>query len=329
MNTPSDQRHEAPVLFSSISTPVRIIAAIIAIALVIGAAFLLSGRFLPGQTPEFAYMSQGPLGEEVYLLEGRELVPPELNMEGRVIEIARGSNQDFGLVRTIAASSTDAPAIVPFEINVFRLSGEPEAVTKDGTFKMGLAVSKDSRYLAYSYSNPLLGPSQSLAFENRKVRLMDLEEGAQYELGQGTDAHFIERDGKAFLAFVSTGGLTIYNLEEHIPVLNSAVLAPELARSARVAPDGAHLIYHDPASSRWSLFRVEGLYPVLELASVGRIPTPLQSAVVSGSNVYGLTKNEGGQYEIRVFDSGSLETEGKVITTLPAEPFIGRINLAN
>lgn len=267
-------------------------------------------------------------GEQAFSLRGADMTPVESGVEQSVVvDTAHAGSDVYAVLRTVVFQTSGERVPVGMETNVYKLGSTPEQLTKDGTMKSQVAVAASGKYLVYTYANALLGSFLGAKPENQYLRLLDLETGETRELGQGMGAEFVGTDAGEFLVYASMKGVVVYNVAQRIPVVNSAVLTPEQSQSVRIARDGSHLAYRNPESGKWSLFKVQGLYPVLSLESVGQIEVSLMDAIATGDGLLGLTKNAEGSFELRSFADANSLVAGELMKEFRSDRLITRIGI--
>lgn len=287
-----------------------------AVMLVVAAAFYLIQRE-PADTQAFVYVETSPVGEVAKLLDGDTLVAPEFAGEGIVAEYVDRGDSGVALVRTLAATSTEADIYRAFDMDLYTIGTEVRRLTTDGARKGQVALSSDGTQAAYAYvesENPLANDNPR--FADWKVAVLTIATGELREVGSGTAPAFIDSDAGRAVLYATEEGLAVFSLSSGS---TASYIAPEFTEayaSLEVAPDGRHFLVRDSGTEQHAVYAIESALPSLEVALVGYVPS-LIAPTLTHERVYGLSVSGTGAAEVRSYPLENLNTESRLVRALP------------
>ena len=274
-------------------------------------------------TQSFTYLETSPLGEEAKVPQDGVLVAPVVGVKGNVSEYVVLETVQAGLVRTLAATSTEVNTYRVFDTDLYLLGKNAQRITTDGKRKGWLALSGDGTKAAFSFvdsANPLSETNPEPL--DWSVAVVTLATGETKVLGKGIAPKF-SATGDVVI-FASVTGLRVYDLAANS--LTSIDL-PQFASafgSFDMSPDGKHLLVRDSATGEYAVYALEGTLPELKPTLVGHVPS-LITAALSSDSMFALALTSTGGTEVRSYLLGDLGAEGKILSTLPEGSSVTRI----
>lgn len=220
-------------------------------ALIVGAYALLNHspiahvsshplRFLEGEYPHRALYELSPTGSST---------PVTLPVSGTLIEYARA--------RGVEAVITESK---PGVQDITVLGATPHALTTDGGIKSALAISSDGKtvaYAAYIAKTVATSTPTFYNFNSWVVKVADIATGKVMTEGAGSGPAFFVRDGKSYLLFTSSQGITAKDIATGATQLLSLKIPYNSLNPARVSPDGMYLALVSPWYSSYHIDSIE------------------------------------------------------------------------
>ena len=295
----------------------------VVIVIMIGAGVYYFTSREQSTTQSFTYLETSPLGEEAKVLKGGALVAPVVGVKGNVSEYVVLKTLQAGLVRTLAATSTEVNTYRAFDTDLYLLGKNSQRITTDGKHKGWLALSGDGTKAAFSFVDSLNPLSEANpAPLDWSVAVVTLATGETKVLGKGVAPKFSPTGD--VVVFASVTGLRVYDLATD--TLTNVDL-PQFASafgSFDMSPDGKHILVRDSVTGEYTVYALEGTLPELKLSLVGHVPSFI-TAALSNESVFGLTLSSAGTSEVRSYLLNDLGAEGKLLSTLPEGSSVTRI----
>ncbi len=140
---------------------------------------------------------------------------------------------------------------------VYLLGDDGRALTDYPGRKAILDVSPDGTLVTFSVATSSDAFGKLSSWE---VHLYDLGADTDTVLGQGFGGQFFERDGKTWLLYTGTDGLSVVETASLRGFTTTSFeLRDSVSFMAKVSPDGKYLALRDAARSAWNVFEITSL----------------------------------------------------------------------
>lgn len=168
----------------------------------------------------------------------------------------------------------------------FRQLGSPSSM------KDSAVLSPDGMLIAYAELSLPFG--EALYSENTDdwhVHVLNLKTDEDTDVGVGYAPYFLSQAPDTILFSTSEGVASVELGSDEEPKVLLQNGMGDIARAARVSPDGAHVIVYDALAGQWNIFSVVQTYP-LKLSALGAVQSSFDHVALSDDYFFGGHRDE-------------------------------------